>query len=104
MGCITLELVIWLLYGLDGLYKFNRDLVWEFSADSPFYQTTTVNGNKVAKVHSAVVRWMDNISQDTSLQVGTTALGDLLDLIRSGLLVVKLLRQMGSNPSSIDFD
>ncbi|OBT63537.1 hypothetical protein VE03_07019 [Pseudogymnoascus sp. 23342-1-I1] len=102
MGCITIEFIVWLLYGPDGLDRFNQEVKEESSADSPFYQTSTVNGNKVAKVHSAVVHWMDNMAQNAACQIGTTALGDLLDLVRGGLLVVKLPRRMGSNLLAID--
>lgn len=102
MGCITLEFVVWLLYGPDELNNFNQSVKGEFSNDSPFYQISLVNGKKVAKVHSAAVRWMDHMARDPACQVGTTALGDILELVRSGLLVVKLPRRMGSNLSNMD--
>ncbi|RYO26457.1 hypothetical protein AA0111_g7946 [Alternaria arborescens] len=85
MGCITLEFIVWLLYGLDGLNKFNQDV----DGDT-FYQTSIENGIKVARLHDAVVRWMDHMANEPACELGSTAIGDLLDIVRSSLLVVKL--------------
>jgi serine/threonine protein kinase len=97
MGCISLEFIIWLLYGLDELKRFNRSVRGEFSDHSPFYQIRLENGKKVARVHDVAVQWMDHMAKEPACKVGSTALGDLLDLVRGGLLVVKLPRRMGSN-------
>lgn len=91
MGCITLEFIVWLLYGKKGLEQFNHDV----SGDM-FYTTSTENGEKVAQVHANAVAWMNRIGQEPVCQVGTTALGDLLELVQNGLLVVKLPRNLGS--------
>jgi serine/threonine protein kinase len=90
MGCITLEFIVWLLYGLDGLNKFNQDV----DGDT-FYQTSIENGIKVARLHDAVVRWMDHMADEPACEVGNTAIGDLLDVVRGSLLVVKLPRRGG---------
>lgn len=90
MGCITLEFIVWLLYGLDGLNKFNQDV----DGDT-FYQTSIENGIEVARLHDAVVRWMDHMASEPACKVGNTAIGDLLDVVRSSLLVVKLPRRGG---------
>lgn len=103
MGCITLEFIVWLLYGLDELGRFNRSVDGELSDNSPLYQISNVNGKKVARVHSAAVRWMDHMARDPHCQVGATALGDLLELVREGLLVVKLPQGTGST-LSMDLD
>jgi serine/threonine protein kinase len=92
MGCITLEFVIWLLYGMRGLNRFNSDL-----GEESFYQIGIVNGNKVAEVNSTAVRWMDFMAIDLRCQVGTTAIGDLLELVRTALLVVRLPRRLGTD-------
>jgi serine/threonine protein kinase len=91
MGCITLELTVWLLYGLDGLTTFNRDVDGE-----TFYQVSIENGRKVARVHPAAVRWMEHIAQEPACQVSCTAIGDLLEIVRDNLLVVKLPRRLGT--------
>lgn len=96
MGCITLELTIWLLYGAEGLGRFDRELGF-----GSFYQTSVVNGRKVAQVHDAAVRWMDQMAEDPRCQVGSTAIGDLLELVRTALLVVKLPRRLGTTLSDI---
>ncbi|CAN9210055.1 unnamed protein product [Alternaria alternata] len=96
MGCITLELTIWLLYGTEGLGRFDRELGF-----GSFYQTSVVNGRKVAQVHDAAVRWMDQMAEDSRCQVGSTAIGDLLELVRTALLVVKLPRRLGTTLSDI---
>ncbi|OAL55166.1 hypothetical protein IQ07DRAFT_498642 [Pyrenochaeta sp. DS3sAY3a] len=90
MGCITLEFIVWLLYGLDGLNKFNQDV-----DGITMYQIRTENGIKIARVHDAAVRWMDHMANEAACKVGNTAIGDLLDLVRSSLLVVKLPRRGG---------
>ncbi|KAI4650401.1 hypothetical protein J4E93_002757 [Alternaria ventricosa] len=96
MGCITLELTIWLLYGMEGLNRLDRELGY-----GSFYQTSVVNGKKVAQVHNAAVRWMDRMADDPRCQVGITAIGNLLELVRTALLVVKLPRRLGTTLSSI---
>lgn len=96
MGCITLEFIIWLLYGNDVLDQFNQRVKDESGGDSPFYQLSEVNGKKVARVHGVVEHWIDHISRDPSCEAGTTALGDLLKIVRTGLLVVKLPKEGGT--------
>ncbi|KAF5568943.1 serine threonine kinase [Fusarium phyllophilum] len=85
MGCITLEFVIWLLYGCEGLRKFHQDM----ESGSPgldsnrrFWQSGT-NGSKVSPV---VLGWMDYMAKDPVCRVGETALGDLLKLTGDRLL------------------
>lgn len=85
IGCITLEIVIWLMYGITGLGEFNKSL-----NDSPFYKVTKTGKMRSAQVHDVVLSWMDYILQDPACYPGTTALGDLLSLVRRGLLVVDL--------------
>jgi serine/threonine protein kinase len=97
MGCITLEFVVWLFYGLEGLNRFNHDVEGD-----TFYQIRIENGKKVAQVHSAAVGWMDRMSNEPVCKVGPNALIDLLDFVRDNLLVVKLPRNLGSNLPSMD--
>ena len=90
MGCITLEFLIWLLYGYDGQQRFNHSFKTAMDNYPPFYQVETVNGKPVARVHDIAVKWMDYMAKDPACAPGKTALGNLLELIRTGLLVVKL--------------
>jgi serine/threonine protein kinase len=91
MGCITLEFIVWLLYGKRGLDQFNHDV----SGDT-FYTIFTENGEKVARVHVNAVAWMKRMALEPVCKVGITALGDLLELVTNNLLVVKLPQQLGS--------
>lgn len=94
MGCITLEFIVWLLYGKRGLDQFNHDV----SGDT-FYTIFTENGRKVAKVHVNAVAWMNRMAQEPTCRVGATALGDLLEVVRNNLLVVRLPLHLGSELS-----
>ena len=97
MGCITLEFVVWLLYGPDGLKQFGIDV-----GNESFYQSEVRNGRYVVWVHPAAVRWMDTMALDSACAVGTTALGDLLEVVRTALLVVKLPRRLGTGLPDTD--
>ncbi|KAH6665936.1 hypothetical protein B0J14DRAFT_660071 [Halenospora varia] len=111
MGCISLECIIWLLYGPNELERFNQiDKFWHIR-----------NGNY--EVHTTVEKWMKHIAKDPRCSItaninsstpraprakdylnGTggksfkqtaisktsgTAIKDLLDLVQKRLLVVK---------------
>lgn len=91
MGCITLEFIVWLLYGRDGLQLFDGRM----GSDS-FYQSEIVNGKPVAQVHPVVTHFMEVMADHVDCIVGETALGDLLELVRTALLVVKLPRRLGT--------
>lgn len=96
MGCITLEFIIWLLYGSDGLDHFNQSI----GHDSPMYQTTTMVEGKVARVHDVVVRWLDYMSGLPACEPGSTAIGSLLEVVKNNLLAVKLPKGLGSMTGS----
>jgi serine/threonine protein kinase len=51
MGCVTLEFLIWLLYGYDELTRFNLNINGEALDDGPCYQIEIENGERMAKVH-----------------------------------------------------
>ncbi|KAB5566321.1 hypothetical protein GE09DRAFT_1272843, partial [Coniochaeta sp. 2T2.1] len=97
MGCISLEFVVWLLYGPKGLAQFNAEIKTEFSESPPFFQIATDKGKTVVKVHGEVIRWMDHMAKDPACAPGSTALGSLLELIRTKLLVVKLPVRLGKS-------
>ncbi|EUC29754.1 hypothetical protein COCCADRAFT_78440, partial [Bipolaris zeicola 26-R-13] len=85
IGCVILEIIIWLLYGEYGVDQFQRDL-----EHSCFYQISEIDGRRLARVHDVVERWMNQMEKDPRCKVDTTAIGDLLEIVRTGLLVVKL--------------
>lgn len=94
LGCITLEFIVWLLCGLDGLNQFNAELT-----GPSFYQVSVENGKKVAHVHPAAIRWMERMAQHPACNSNGTAIGRLLELVRTSLLVVKLPHRLGTNLS-----
>lgn len=97
MGCITLEFLIWLMYGPDGLDRFNESISTG-SDNVTFYQVAN-STPPTAKVHDAAVTWMNHMAKDPACKVGETALGNLLELIRDSLLVVKLPARMATSVS-----
>ncbi|KAF2265195.1 HET-domain-containing protein [Lojkania enalia] len=85
MGCITLEFIIWILYGNDELNNFYDQMK---------------GGND--QFHRTVTDWMDHIQKDPECSQDS-AIRDLLYIVRTKLLVVPLppRRQstMGMGPS-----
>jgi serine/threonine protein kinase len=93
MGCITLEFVIWLLEGSDGLSKFQRALTSQ-QDNSPFYERRQVLNNVEVRLHSAVIDAMRRIEENPACGEGT-ALRHLLELARDRLLVIRLPKNLG---------
>jgi serine/threonine protein kinase len=90
MGCIIFEFMIWLLYGADGLEEFNNQL----PVGSSFYEIVGNRTDPSSDVRSAVinvvvVHWLDYMGTEPICRPDS-ALGRLLKLVRTGLLVVKL--------------
>ncbi|KAF1976224.1 hypothetical protein BU23DRAFT_565914 [Bimuria novae-zelandiae CBS 107.79] len=96
LGCITLKFLVWLLYGVDGLDHFNKSVKSELDSDTPFYQPGEHRGKKITWVHNVVRFWMKYMSEDAACRAGTTALGDLLEIVEAGLIIIKLPREGGS--------
>jgi len=81
MGCIILEFMIWILYGPAKLEKFREEFKYrpyDFTADE-----------RVAFQSDNVKIWIERISQDPRCKEGT-ALGDLLKLVNTKLLVAAI--------------
>ena len=97
LGCITLEFIVWLLHGLDGLDRFNTEV-----SGPSFYQITVENGENIAKVHPNAVRWMDRMARHPACNGNQTAIGRLLELVKTSLLVVRLPRRLGTNLALLD--
>ncbi|KAL1599047.1 hypothetical protein SLS59_006497 [Nothophoma quercina] len=92
MGCITLEFVVWLLYGVQGLNEFNCSIQGNSGVHSAFYRIPDRKNRHVAEVHDRVIHWMNFMSKDSACRNrnGTkTALGDVLAIVRDKLLVVE---------------
>jgi serine/threonine protein kinase len=90
IGCVTLEFVIWLLYGASGLTEFSKKLVGDMKPIR-YYEIEEKGGQKTAKVHTAVNDTMDALLRDQECRAEDgTAIRDLINIIKKKLLVVKL--------------
>jgi serine/threonine protein kinase len=87
LGCIMLEFMIWLLYGAEGLERFEKEL----PPGSSFYQLAEDRYGSSPVINTVVVRWMNSMADHFACEPGS-ALGRLLELVKTGLLVVKLPR------------
>jgi serine/threonine protein kinase len=83
MGCIYLEFLVWILYGVKGLTRFNQDLS-VLGTTTRFYHID--EKTKTAQLNKDVQKWIDHIRQDPRCSENT-ALRCLLELIIEGLLV-----------------
>jgi serine/threonine protein kinase len=92
-GCITLEFIIWLLHGEAGRKQFNKEGRGQLGYSDQFYE---INSDGIASVHGAVIYWMDRMAKDNRCLPRRTAIGDLLEVVRQGLLVVKLPHDGGT--------
>ncbi|KAG9201943.1 hypothetical protein G6514_005138 [Epicoccum nigrum] len=90
MGCVMMECTIWLVYDMDELKRFNKSNLEDHSLSEYFYELH-IEGNRVRKVvHGAVNRWLRHMRNDPFCRPGETAIGDALEIISKGLLVVQL--------------
>lgn len=101
MGCIILELIIWLLYGNDELEKFNNNMRKALAGNSsPYWMVDERRPGARAKVHPHVTGCLDFINKrDPECRGDSTAIRDLLELVQTRLLVVQL-PQHTEEPSS----
>ncbi|KAH9205286.1 hypothetical protein DL95DRAFT_348558, partial [Leptodontidium sp. 2 PMI_412] len=102
LGCLYLEFVIWILYGIEGLNRFGEEI--GKSAERRFYvitssATLTVTGGETPQINPVVATWIEHIKQDprcTGPGSKKTAISRLITLIEKRLLVV------ASNPDPKD--
>jgi hypothetical protein len=78
--------------------KFNEGIKGSLQEPGPCFVVDTEN--KVAQVHPSVLGCMDHISKDVEC-AGTTAMSDLLQIVKTKLLVVRLPQ---SRPSALHLD
>lgn len=78
LGCVYVELLIWILYRTDGLSVFNRS--------GAIYFWGRRNGEVI--VHPLIQDWLNRLSRD--LAGPATALSDLLHVVKSDMLVPNL--------------
>jgi serine/threonine protein kinase len=94
MGCILLESIIWILYGNVELNNFYEQVKGETQETRYFEIRADGTG---ADVHHVVRRWMDHIQNTDPECTQESAIRDLLNLVRTKLLVVDLPPRRPSN-------
>jgi len=94
LGCLYVEFVIWLLYGIKGLNRFGGEI--GIGEQGRFYIITnspTINfaDSKIAQINPVVTKWIEYIKQDPRCGEGSNeiAIGRLINLVEKRLLVVK---------------
>jgi len=96
MGCIILEFIIWLLYDHEELSRFNNSNQGYFGPSDMFYEIShEISHERVVRIHRVVEHWMEHMAKDGRCHSGETALGILLQIVRTGLLVTKLPEDSG---------
>lgn len=88
LGCICLEFIIWLLYGKVGLRRFNNGFNHLKFWTAPQNAIDSMD----ASLEDEVFKWMEWMRAKDPRAAKETALGDLLDLVRNRLLVIKVDR------------
>lgn len=90
MGCIIFESVIWLLYGYDALNAFLKKSTG--NTNQTLYFTTQAQLGGTAEVNKLVKSLINQILEidPECSESPSTAIGDLLRLVRDKLLVVAL--------------
>lgn len=90
LGCLMLEMMIWLLYGNDNLESFNKRIVDEYNQQSHWFEVEkSPGGLRTARIHRHVHATMETLGSDPECQADT-AIRALLDIIKTRLLVVDL--------------
>ena len=90
IGCITLEMVIWILYGNDALDGFYAQLKSGTKQVCQYYQLNDYEDGTRPVVHPVVRQWIEHLKQyDPECSRGS-AIGDLLETVENKLLVVPL--------------
>jgi len=92
MGCITFEFILWILYGNKTIKELYRELDVRKDEPSPFYEIHVDRDGKQATVHQTVRRWIHHLEthEPECRRGAVTAIGDLLKIVKTKLLVVDL--------------
>ncbi|KAI0140487.1 hypothetical protein GGR57DRAFT_425286 [Xylariaceae sp. FL1272] len=87
MGCIVLEYIIWLLYGNEAVLQLHEQL--SESPNNQFFEIVDGQSGKT-EVHRVVRQWITYMETNNRECRKDSAIGDLLNLVKSKLLVVEL--------------
>ena len=98
IGCLYLEFLIWILYGIGGLEAFHDDV--KRAQPYTFYRT-----NPDVSLKPEVQAWIEAIKKDPRCApIKLTAVGRLIGLIETRLLVVNIGVQPKKTTQSSSFD
>jgi serine/threonine protein kinase len=104
MGCIIFESLIWLLHGLECLNSFYNAKFQLHRARAPY---CSVDSEGTERLIEEVLRWYkETFAQDPECNTPAgTALGDLLDLVKTKLLVIaRPDRRLPDSPSTLSVE
>jgi serine/threonine protein kinase len=90
LGCLYLEFVIWLLYGIEELEHFGGEIGARFYTITG-EATLNIDRSKTAQVNPKVKLWIEHIKKDwrcAGTGLKDTAIGRLIAFIEKRLLVV----------------
>lgn len=90
MGCITLEFIIWILYGNDQLNNFYNQVKGDAKQVCQYFEILETGELRRPQVHHVVLQWINHIENTDPECAQDSALHDLLRLVREKLLVVPL--------------
>ena len=99
MGCIILEFIVWMLEGSSGLEQYYLDIAGR-QRDKPYYAMRGSLGGEKPELRQAVVDKIEKLAKNPQCQPGR-ALGDLLELVRTDLLVVRLPKELASRDTEV---
>lgn len=100
MGCITLEFIIWLLYGNDELNNFYSQLKGDAQNHCQYFERLPAGEPGRSEVHRVVRKWIEAMEETDPECSANTATADLLHLVQEKLLVVSLPPNRESSTSS----
>ncbi|KAK0724528.1 hypothetical protein B0H67DRAFT_680108 [Lasiosphaeris hirsuta] len=92
MGCVMLEIIIWLVYGYPSVKRFRSNVRGQYRESVPCYALESSPDGRIlnGKLQPIVERWLSHIAGNP-ICADDTALGELIiNLVRSRLLVVEL--------------
>lgn len=103
MGCIILEFIIWMLYGKDELNNFYDQVRGDGHSACQYFEIVDIqDGGSKAEVHHEVRRWIDHMRSSDPEFSQESAMGDLLEIVWSKLLVVALPQRHGYSPKTME--
>ncbi|KAF7535270.1 hypothetical protein G7054_g5510 [Neopestalotiopsis clavispora] len=89
MGCIILELIVWMLYGYDQLSNLQQSIDEDcLPSKGTYFKVYALE--EQARVHDTVLSWMSYMMTNDPECSQPSAIRDLLILVKTKLLVVPL--------------